>query len=350
MSANTFGTRLKVTTFGESHGQALGAVIDGLPAGVLFDPSLLRQELRRRRPGGNSISTEGVVSSREELDEVEILSGVYEGVTLGTPIAMMVRNQDQKSQDYEKIKTQPRQGHADDTWKNKFGHTDHRGGGRASGRETVSRVLAGSVAQMFVSQVAPRCRVMGFSRQIGPIQLAEDELVYIQSGTYHPDDFTGRFPSPRHEDVRTLLSQARAMGESYGGVVELWIQNPPPHLGQPVFAKFKSALADAMMSVGATCGVEFGEGFKNLNLPGSEFHQPVETKPGQEQYGGIRGGITTGETIRVRIGFKPTSSILDVAKQGRHDPCILVRAIPVLEAMVWLTLADHLLWIRTDRV
>lgn len=350
MAANTFGTHFRVTTFGESHGAALGAVIDGCPSGVVFDSSLIQQELLRRRPGSISMNSAGIVSSRDERDQLELLSGVFDGRTLGTPIAMMVRNTDQRSSDYEAIKESPRQGHADDTWKNKFSHIDHRGGGRSSGRETLGRVLGGAVAKMFVQQVAPLCEVMGMSAQIGPLRLTEEEYGFIQSGLYRPDDFTARFPSPRHEQVKDLLIQARAMGESYGGIAELWIKNPPPRLGQPVFSKFKATLADGMMGIGATVGFEFGSGFESASQLGSQFHKAQEEGANQEQYGGIRGGITTGEMIRLRVAFKPTSSILETAKQGRHDPCIVVRAIPVIEAMAWMTIADHLLWARHDRV
>ena len=334
-------------TFGESHGVALGAVIDGCPAGVVFDFSLLQRELQRRRPGSQSGANQGIVSPRNEADQVEILSGVYEGRTLGTPIAMMVRNTDQRSQDYTDILAQPRVGHADDVWKNKFLHSDHRGGGRSSGRETLGRVLGGAVAQMFVTQVAPLCEVVGFSSRIGPLSLSSDDYENLSSGLYFPEDFSARFPSEKHDQVRELLVQARADGRSYGGVAELWIKNPPPNLGQPVFAKFKASLADAMMGVGATAGVEFGAGFSVAEEEGSEFHSAESP---QEQYGGIRGGLTTGELITLRVAFKPTSSVLDVAKQGRHDPCIVIRAVPVLEAMAWLCLADHLLWARQDRV
>lgn len=347
MSGNIFGSRFSVMTFGESHGVALGAVIDGCPAGVNIDPTIIQREMQRRRPGAIATPQEGIVSPRNEGDRFEILSGVYEGRSLGSPIAMIVRNTDQKSEDYESIRSQPRQGHADDVWKNKYRHLDHRGGGRASGRETVGRVLGGAIAKMFVTQMMPRCEVIGFSNQIGPIKLTNDDYSFISTGVYSPDDFTARFPSPRHAEVRELLINARAQGESYGGVAEVWIKNPPANLGQPVFSKFKATLAEAMLSVGATAGIEFGEGFSVAEATGTTFHSGLGS---QAQYGGIRGGITTGESISFRVAFKPTSSVLDVAKQGRHDACIVVRAIPVLEAMTWLTLADHILWARQDRI
>jgi chorismate synthase len=347
MSGNIFGSRFSVITFGESHGVALGAVIDGCPAGVIVDPTLIQRELQRRRPGANSLSSDGIVSPRNEPDKVEILSGIFEGQTLGTPIAMVVRNTDQRSEDYGDIRSKARPGHADDVWKSKYLHVDHRGGGRSSGRETLGRVLGGSIAKMFVNQVAPLCDVVGFTCRIGPMELNGEDYNYIRTGVYLPEDFSARFPSGRHAEVREMLVNARVDGESYGGVAEIWVRNPPPHLGQPVFAKFKATLAQAMMSVGATVGIEVGEGFAAASEQGTRFHDPLHS-PGK--YGGIRGGFTTGELVSFKVAFKPTSSVLDVAKQGRHDPCIVIRAIPVLEAMTWLTLADHILWARQDRV
>ncbi len=347
MTANQFGSHFSIMTFGESHGVALGVVIDGCPSGVVFDSEIIQKELGRRRPGGTSISSNGMVSPRNEQDQVEILSGVYNGYTLGTPIAMIVRNKDQRSDDYDEVKNNPRIGHADDVWKSKYNHVDHRGGGRSSGRETLGRVLGGSVAKQFVTQVAPGCEVIGFSCQIGNIILNQDDYNFLSTGVYYPDDFSARFPSSRHEEVRDLLIFARANGQSFGGVAEIWVRNPPRNLGQPVFAKFKASLAQAMMSVGATIGIEIGDGFSSAIKEGTQFHTDHNN---QIQYGGIRGGITTGELVSFKVAFKPTSSVLDVAKQGRHDPCIVIRAIPVLEAMTWLCLAEHVLWARQDRV
>lgn len=345
MSANQFGSRFTLTSFGESHGTALGVVIDGCPAGVTFDETLLKKEMQRRRPGhhGTHQATEQIVSGRQEADAVEILSGVFEGLTLGTPIAMIVRNQDARSQDYAQIKAAPRSGHADDMWKHKFGHSDHRGGGRSSGRETVSRVMAGSVARMLMNQVSHPTKVIGYASQIGPITLTAAERAQVTK--LDVDSFQARFPSPRDQEVAALLKKAQEQGESHGGVAEILIQNPPAHLGQPVFHKLKSDLAQAFLSVGAANGFELGLGFDSAEVQGTQFHQGS-----QDVYGGIRGGISTGESIVLRVSFKPTSSIMDVAKKGRHDPCIVTRAIPVLEAMTWLVLADHYLWSKTDRV
>ncbi len=338
MSANSFGSRFVITSFGESHGAALGVVIDGCPAGVQFDEVLLKSNLERRRPGGVG------VSQRQEADHPEILSGVFEGKTLGTPIVLIVRNTDQKSQDYDEIKQAPRVGHADDVWKNKFGHRDHRGGGRSSGRETVARVLAGSIAQMFCQQVNPQLALKAYAHQVGPYCLSEGERNDVWSKDI--EKFTARFPSPQHERVKELLMGAQARGESYGGTAEVRVKGVPAGLGQPVFHKLKSDLAQGYMTIGATSGVELGDGLNAASAQGTSFH----SLPDSANYGGVRGGISTGEEILMRVHFKPTSSILDVAKKGRHDPCIVTRAIPVVEAMTWIVLADHLLWRRGDRV
>jgi chorismate synthase len=293
----------------------LGVVIDGCPAGVKWNQQLIEHNLKRRRPGSSD-----AVSGRQESDEFEVLSGVFEGVTLGTPIALVVRNEDARSQDYNTIKTQPRAGHADDVWKNKFGHSDHRGGGRSSGRETVSRVLAGSVAQMLAQQIAPSIRIDVKITEVGG--------------------------QPYSEKTQEKLQAAKAQGESFGGILEVNILGAPANLGQPIFHKLKSDFTAAFMSVGAVTAVELGKGLESTQEKGTDFHESSDSS----QYGGIRGGISTGETIRFRVHVKPTSSILDVAKKGRHDPFIGIRAVPVLESMAYLVLADHLLWVKTDRI
>jgi chorismate synthase len=334
--ANTFGNRLRLTTFGESHGTALGAVIDGVPAGLKWDQALLMNELERRRPGQSKL-----VTSRAEQDQPEILSGVFEEKTLGTPIAIIIRNHDARSEDYAKMKSRP--GHADDVWKEKFGHSDPRGGGRSSGRETVCRVIGGAVARMVIEKFAPKVKITCFASAIGPIELTRKDLKSFEKRK-DADKFAARFPSSEQQAAVTqLLTDAKANGHSYGGIAELWVDGLPKGLGQPVFHKIKADLAAAMMSVGATSAIEFGEGFEAAKAEGSTFHKEAN------DYGGIRGGITTGERLSIRVAFKPTSSVLDVAKKGRHDPCIVPRAIPVLEAMAALVIADHLLWSKTDR-
>ena len=350
MTANAFGQRFVVTTFGESHGPALGALIDGCPAGVPFDASLLAHQLARRRPGTRSPDGHSLTSSRDEPDAFEILSGIYQGLTLGTPIALLVRNHDARSQDYAQL-TAPRPGHADDVWLAKFGHTDPRGGGRSSGRETVARVLAGAIAQMFVRAAAPSACVAAFATHIGPLSLTPDDLQQLSARPidhWNIDAFAARFPSPSQQSAVTdLLASAKHEGKSYGGQVELSLSGVPMGLGQPVFHKLKADLAAACLSVGATASCEIGDGHQASQSEGSQFHQAQHAP---SRYGGIRGGISTGEPVLIRVGFKPTASVLDVAKRGRHDPCIIPRAIPVLEAMAWLVLADHLLWMRTDRL
>ena len=320
MSANSFGERFKIVSFGESHGPAYGIVIDGMPANIIYNEELLLKHLAQRKPGQSH------TTSRNETDLPEILSGLFENKTLGTPIAVVVKNENQKSQDYQKIKSEPRIGHADDVWQNKFGHADHRGGGRSSGRETLTRVIAGSFAEMLMVQVCPAIKVSAFAKQIGPHKLSEQ--------------------SDLPQDIKTFLENAKLTGESYGGIIECRIENAPINLGQPVFHKFKSDLASAVISIGATTGFEFGQGFSNIEVLGTEFHKQMNSK----NYGGVRGGITTGEDIIFRVAFKPTSSIKDVAKLGRHDPCIVPRAIPVVSAMAWLVLADHYLWMQTDKL
>lgn len=348
MGANTFGHHFQIHTFGESHGTALGCVIEGCPSKVPFDLELLKAELYRRRPGQHGTKSSEGVSQRNETDEPEVLSGVFEGKTLGTPIAIIVRNQDAKSKDYDQIKTQSRAGHADDVWSQKFGHRDHRGGGRSSGRETVARVMGGAVAKMLLRELAPQMQILGFSTQIGPLQLSQAEkekfLSQANGKNYPQDHFYARFPSSEENKVRDLLKEAQDSGESYGAKAEIRVRGMVPNLGQPVFHKLKSDLAAALLSIGAVAGIQIGEGSPESEK-GTEFHQSSASS----KYGGIRGGISTGEDLILQVTLKPTSSILDVAKKGRHDPCIVTRAIPVLESMVALVLADHMLLKRLDQ-
>lgn len=317
-SPNSFGQLFKVTSFGESHGPALGAVIEGCPAGVIWDDGYLIDFLERRRPGSSNL-----VSERNEADQFEILSGVFEAKTLGTPIALIVKSKDQRSADYTAIQENPRAGHADDMWKEKFSHSDHRGGGRSSGRETVARVLAGAVAKNFLHQVHPEIQIQSKALQVGPLLNESSD-----------------FPAK----LEALLLKAKSEGQSYGGLAEIKIMGAPQGLGEPVFMKLKSELTAALMSVGAVVGVELGDGFASVSKEGVAFHSE---KTG---YGGIRGGMSTGENIVLRAAVKPTSSVLDVAKKGRHDPCILLRALVVFEAMSWLVLANQVLYKRLNRV
>lgn len=337
MSANIFGERFKIISFGESHGPALGVLIEGCPAGVAYDEALLMRELARRRPGQSDITT-----GRNEEDKPEILSGIYLGKTLGTPIAVVVRNHDQRSQDYAEVAQQPRPGHGDEAWIQKFGHTDPRGGGRSSGRETLARVIGGAFARMYMQAAHPKTQIFAFTDRVGEFTLTAPEHAGVRAEKI--DEYAARFPSARAEEAKAYILKLKENGDSVGGSATVRIQNPPAGLGQPVFHKFKSDLAGAMLSIGATSGVDIGAGAEAAEAQGQAFHAE------KSNYGGIQGGITTGEEINVRVHFKPTSSILDVAKKGRHDPFIVTRAVPVLEAMAWLVAADHALWSRTDRL
>lgn len=321
---NTFGDLFRVTSFGESHGKAMGFILDGLPPGVEFEDDVLLDFLSRRRPGGE------LVSSRSEEDKPELLSGFYEGKSLGTPVACLFKNKDQRSEDYKNIK--PRRGHADSVWLKKYGHTDPRGGGRSSGRETVSRVGAAAFAKMFFNQNFPELKVRSFTKSIGPViqkSLTDEELLHASGAGL------GFIDSDCFEQAKDLLKQAKEEGESYGGKVEIRVFNPPKNLGEPVFKKIKSKLAEAVLSIGAVKSFSLGADVDLTKTKGTEFHSMD-----LNVYGGVSGGISTGETISFSAEIKPTSSILDVAKAGRHDPCILPRALVVIEAMTYMVLMD----------
>lgn len=339
MSANSFGNRLKMHTFGESHGRAMGVVIDGFPAGLPIELADIQQSMDRRKPG-----TSAWVSQRKEPDQVEIVSGVFEGKTLGTPICGIVQNLNARSGDYEEIKGVPRQGHAEKAWKEKFSHYDHRGGGRSSGRETLSRVIAGAFCDVALKKLLPKMTIVGWVSQIGEWSCDADLVNKVSR--FEIDKFPARFPYKDEKFITEKLESAKNNGESYGGIAEILIHNPPSSLGQPVFHKLKSDLSVAAMSIGATLGIDFADGYESIKKPGTVFHSEGKSS----QYGGIQGGVSTGDTIRFRVYFKPTSSILDVAKKGRHDPCIIPRAIPVLEAMTSFVILDHWLWSRTDKI
>jgi chorismate synthase len=334
---NTFGHLFKVHTFGESHGTAMGVVIDGCPAGLNIDEEKIKKYLNRRRPGQNEF-----VTSRNETDQYRILSGIYESKTLGTPIAVEILNQDQKSKDYSNLS--PRKGHADQAWRDKYIHVDPRGGGRSSGRETVSRVFAGALARQALEILNPELKISVWIQSVGPLQNKKSfESFKNKFSLYEGLDCELGFPDgDQVEDLKALLTAAKSTGESYGGVIKVKIQNLKPSLGQPVFSKLKSDMASALFSIGATQGVTLGEA--NVHLKGSEFHAL------EQPYGGVQGGISTGEDIELEVLMKPTSSIKDVAKTGRHDPCILPRALVVVESMLSLVLLDHILLTRLDRI
>lgn len=345
MRGNTFGKVFQIHSFGESHAKAMGVIVEGCPAGVKFCFNSLQNFINRRRPGFSPFT-----STRKEQDQVEVLSGVYEGLTLGTPIAMLVYNQDARSSDYQEIKTKSRLGHADDVWKNKYEHVDHRGGGRASARETVSRVMGGAVAEMLIQSLQPKLQVFSFIKSIGSYSSSADAIDKIMSQANPQkelDSLDLAIPDIKClAKVKSLLTEARLSGESYGGVVQLVVRGLPAGLGQPVFHKLKSDIALGLLSIGSTVGIEFGDGFQDSVESGSTFHDSKQ----KNNYAGLRGGISTGEDLVLKLAFKPVSSIGSVAKKGRHDPCVLQRALPIVESMVLLSLADHLLYCRLDKV
>ena len=345
MGADSLGHVFRFHSFGESHGRAVGIVLEGCPAGLPISLELLQKELNRRKPGQQAWA-----SSRQEPDRAEILSGVFESKTLGTPIAVAVFNEDARSGDYEQIKNRPRQGHSEDLWREKFSHFDHRGGGRSSGRESLGRVMAGAFARMLIKELCPGWHVMAFVRQIASVKIFDSELKTAENlfaSRLTADGFPARIPhKEKSQEALRLLEKGQSRGESFGSLVELWMEGLPKGLGQPLFHKFQADWARGVMSLGAVVGMETGRGLVSAETTGSVFHGS-----GQEQnYGGLRGGLTTGDRICFRVAFKPPSSFGETAKQGRHDPCIGPRAVPVLEALAGLVTADQLLLQRLDRI
>jgi chorismate synthase len=324
MRGNHFGKMLSITTFGESHGHGLGVVIDGVPAGLEFKMEGLQHELDRRAPGRVPGTT-----ARREPDQAEILSGVFEEKTLGTPIAVIIRNTNQRSQDYNGLKDNYRPGHADKTYMEKFGHRDHRGGGRSSGRETVSRVIGGHFAGLTIPQI----KVRAFISKMGPFEIEKPRELDIDQdfGPYNFGD------ASKSDEIKKYLLGLKKEGESVGGKVSIVIDNCPSGLGEPAFDKLKADMAKAFLSIGACVAFSFGLGEEMADLPGSVVSRD------SQNFGGIEGGISNGERIYMQLTFKPTSTVGDKAKAGRHDPCIVPRAIPVVEAMAKLVLADHFL-------
>lgn len=330
MTRNSFGTLLRLTSFGESHGPGLGVVVDGCPAGVPLAVEDFLPALARRRPGQSALT-----SARRESDTPELLSGVFEGRTTGMPIAVLVRNEGQRSGDYEHLRDHPRPGHADETWAGKYGHRDHRGGGRSSGRETVSRVLAGVIAAKLLPAATT---ITAHALQIGPHRAARFEPSTIEDNPLRCAD-----PDVAPAMI-AYVEGLRDAHDSTGGLVEVRVEAPPPHLGEPVFGKLKARLAQAMLSIGAVTGFDYGVGLDAATLRGSEYVAD------RSHFGGVLGGLSTGEPLRFRVGVKPTSSIGEVARRGRHDPCIVPRVIPVVEAMTACVLADLLLLDRSGRL
>lgn len=319
MRGSSFGKIFTMTTFGESHGEALGVVIDGIPAGLKVSLSALQVELDRRRPGRLKVST-----ARDESDQFEILSGVFEDKTLGTPISVIVRNTNQRPKDYDQLKENYRPGHADKTTADKYGHRDHRGGGRASGRETLSRVIAGYFAGLVIPDVVFESAIS----QIGQHS--------FQNHTPEKSKL-GLLDSTRDEEVESYLLNLKSSGESAGGSVVLTIKNCPKSLGEPVFDKLKADLSHGLMSIGSCMGVTFGLGTEFAHKLGTEISKD------STNFGGIEGGISNGEDISIKLFFKAPSTVGEKALEGRHDPCILPRVRPVVEAMAKVVICDHFL-------
>lgn len=323
MSGNSFGQLFRVTTFGESHGEALGVIIDGMPAGLSVNLDDLKKELLRRAPGQHAVHT-----SRKEDDVPEILSGVFEGKTLGTPVTVIVRNTNQRSADYEPLKDSYRPGHADKTTMMKYGYRDHRGGGRASGRETLARVIGG----YFAGLILPKASFYAYIEQVGHFKLSSKPADHSVS--------RGEINIPEKkmsDEVIAFLSECKTKGESAGGIVALSIFGSPTGLGEPVFDKLKADFAKAMLSLPACIGMSVGDGFDVALKPGSEISKD------SKNFAGMEGGISNGEEIILKLAFKAPSTIGDKAKAGRHDPCILPRVVPVVEAMAKIVMADHYL-------
>jgi len=354
MGGNTFGKTFRITTYGESHGPAIGVVVDGVPAGMPLSEVDIQGELDRRRPGQSLVTT-----PRAERDRVEILSGVFEGKTTGAPIDMVVRNVDVDSRPYEAIKTKPRPGHADVAYWLKFGHVDYRGGGRAAARETVGRVAAGAIAKKLLA--AKGIEILGHTAEAAGVAVGRE--VSPEEIRKHVEKNPMRCADPEvAEKMKKRVLEASAEGDSTGGVVEVIALNVPAGLGEPVFDKLDAEIAHALMSIGSVKGVEIGTGFRAARMRGSEMNDPLAIRGGKivsttNNAGGILGGISTGMPIVARIAVKPTPSItkpqrtVDVARmkevelklEGRFDPNICPRIVPIAESMLAIVLADHML-------
>jgi chorismate synthase len=345
MAGDTYGRLFTVTTFGESHGVAMGCIVDGCPPGLALEESDIQKDLDRRRPGQSRF-----VTQRQESDTVKILSGVFEGKTTGTAIGLLVENEDQRSRDYTKIKDKFRPGHADYTYQQKYGIRDYRGGGRSSARETVMRVAAGAIARKYLVEKVG-VRIYGYLAEIGHIRLEPRDLDSVAENPFFSPD-PARVP-----ELEEFLTQLRRDGDSIGARINVIASGVPVGLGEPVFDKLEADLAHGLMSINAVKGVELGDGFKCVQQRGSEHRDEITpTGFAKNSSGGTLGGISSGQDILVSIALKPTSSIqvpgrtidtegkaTEIVTTGRHDPCVGIRATPIAEAMVALTLMDHYL-------
>ena len=359
---NTFGHIFRLTTFGESHGEAIGGVIDGMPAGIDIDMEFIQQELNRRRPGQSKITT-----SRNEPDKVELLSGVFEGKSTGCPIGFIVRNTNQHSHDYDNMRDLFRPSHADFTYYYKYGTRDHRGGGRSSARITISRCVGGALAKLALRQLG--ISIQAYTSQVGDIALERDYHLYDLSMT---ESNAVRCPdTEKAAQMEELISQVKAEGDTIGGIITCVIKGCPSGLGAPEFGKLHADLGAAMLGINAVKGFEYGEGFDGVTARGSEqndiFIPTSEESPHlstkTNHSGGIQGGISNGQDIYFRVAFKPVATILTqqetididgnpttLKAQGRHDPCVLPRAVPIVEGMAAMTILDHFLLNKTIKL
>jgi chorismate synthase len=356
--SNTFGKIFRLTSFGESHGRGIGGVLDGCPAGIELDIPFIQKELNRRRPGQSSLTT-----SRDEPDEVEFISGVFEGKTTGTPIAFCIWNAKQRSGDYDSMKDLYRPSHADFTYQQKYGIRDNRGGGRSSARETIARVVAGAIAQLALKQLG--VKITAYTSQVGPVKL---EKAYTEYDFDQIEQNPVRCPDPETaHKMAELITKVKSKGDTVGGIISCVIKGTPIGLGEPVFNKLHAALGSAMLSINAVKGFEYGSGFDTGHY-GSELNDVFYTENGEthtrtNNSGGIQGGISNGEDIYFRVAFKPVATILmdqhtidtdgnDIKfkAHGRHDPCVLPRAVPIVEAMAALVLLDLYLLNKTHHL
>ncbi len=359
MAGNNFGQVFKISTFGESHGKAIGVILDGCPAGLPIDEEYIQQELDRRKPGQSKI-----VTQRKESDIVHILSGVFDGKSTGTPIAMIIYNADARSKDYSHIADKFRPSHADFTYYTKYGFRDYRGGGRSSARETAARVAAGAVAKLFLQQQG--IRINAYVSQVGKMELA---IPYQNLDLSQTESNPVRCPDPEMAaQMEEYIRSVRKEGDTIGGIINCVISGTPAGIGEPAFDKLHADLAKAMLSINACKGFEYGSGFEGVKMKGSEhndvFYTEGDTVKTKTNYsGGIQGGISNGMDIYFRVAFKPVATIVSeqesvneageevkVVGKGRHDPCVVPRAVPIVEGMAALVLADHMLRQRMVRV
>jgi chorismate synthase len=356
--SNSYGTLFKISTFGESHGPAIGVIIDGCPAGLLIDESYIQSELDRRKPGQSKITTQ-----RKEDDTFKILSGVFEGKSTGTPIAIVIENQDQRSKDYSHIAETFRPSHADYTYESKYGVRDYRGGGRSSARETAARVAAGAIAKLLLKQHG--IDINAYVSEVGDIKTPH----YTELDLSKTEDNIVRCPDAAiAEKMIALIDQVRHDRDTIGGIVTCVVKNTPVGLGEPVFDKLHAELGKAMLSINAVKGFEYGSGFEGTRLRGSQHNDAFYSEAGKIKTktnfsGGIQGGISNGEDIYFNVAFKPVATIMQdqpsidkhgnettVSGKGRHDPCVVPRAVPIVEAMAALVLVDFLLRAKTSRL